>query len=50
MAQERQTLLNMVDMYKLEGAKVEWFENPFYASEEVGLHPAMRFIVTVELR
>ncbi|CAK8993796.1 unnamed protein product [Durusdinium trenchii] len=48
--EERQTLLNMVDMYKLEGAKVEWFENPFYASEEVGLHPAMRFIVTVELR
>ena len=48
--EERQTLLNMIDMYKPAGAKVESFENPFYASrsDSIDPHPAMRFIVTVE--
>eukprot|EP00435_Cladocopium_sp_Y103_P010558 s305_g2.t1 len=46
--EEKQTLLNMIDMYKVEGASVESFENPFYAANELGCHPAMRFIVVVD--
>ena len=89
---EKQTLLNMIDMYKKSGAKVDAFEslgrllrsswrsflrseiglptnsnllipnfqmtmawsskkqnrNPFYSCNELGTHPAMRFIVTVD--
>jgi hypothetical protein len=26
--QEKETLLNMIDMYKVEGASVDAFENP----------------------
>lgn len=38
----------MIDMYREEEDRVDSFENPFYGSLEVGLHPAMRFVVTLE--
>ncbi|CAL1170208.1 unnamed protein product [Cladocopium goreaui] len=46
--EEKDTLLNMIDMYKVECASVDAFENPFYAANELGCHPAMRFIVVVD--
>jgi len=46
--EERDTLLNMIDMYKYDGSKVEVMENPYYIGRSVDEMPdtcPMRFLV-----
>jgi len=44
---EMKTLLNMIDIYKVEGTSVEVVENPVYVGQIVPEHPPMRYIVLV---
>eukprot|EP00928_Gymnodinium_smaydae_P026624 TRINITY_DN20846_c0_g2_i2.p1 TRINITY_DN20846_c0_g2~~TRINITY_DN20846_c0_g2_i2.p1 ORF type:complete len:676 (-),score=157.92 TRINITY_DN20846_c0_g2_i2:13-2040(-) len=44
---ELKTLLNMIDMYKREGARVEVLESPFYKDVDIPSMPSLRYLVLV---
>eukprot|EP00931_Biecheleriopsis_adriatica_P107244 TRINITY_DN81595_c0_g1_i1.p1 TRINITY_DN81595_c0_g1~~TRINITY_DN81595_c0_g1_i1.p1 ORF type:complete len:377 (+),score=81.76 TRINITY_DN81595_c0_g1_i1:36-1166(+) len=45
---EMKTLVNMIDMHKVEGTTVEVMENPFYENHEKPPHAPMSYIIVVD--